>query len=69
MCPSWSGGSSTCSLVEYGTRQRSVRMPQNGQQPTKKPYTTPTLIAYGDVQKITEGGTGGKKFDSFPMRS
>lgn len=48
---------------------RSVRMPQNGQQPTKKPYTTPTLIAYGDVQRITEGGKGGTMFDSFPMRS
>ncbi len=45
-------------------------MPQNGQQPTKKPYTTPTLIAYGDVRKITEATTTGAKFDStFPQRT
>ncbi len=31
-------------------------MPQNGQQPTKQPYTTPTLSAYGDVRRITEAG-------------
>jgi len=36
-----------------GRRQRSLCMPQNGQQSTKKPYTTPTLITYGDL-KITE---------------
>ena len=44
-------------------------MPQNGQQPTKKPYTTPTLIAYGDVRKITEAGKGGFMFDHFPRKS
>ncbi|MGO9212241.1 MAG: lasso RiPP family leader peptide-containing protein [Terriglobales bacterium] len=44
-------------------------MPQNGQQPTKKPYTTPTLTAYGDVRKITEGHASSGMFDSFPLRS
>lgn len=44
-------------------------MPQNGQQPTKKPYTTPTLTAYGDVRKITEAVNTTGKFDSFPLRS
>ncbi len=44
-------------------------MPQNGQQPTKKPYTTPTLIAYGDVRKITEHSGTGRRFDSFPVRT
>ena len=41
-------------------RIRSVQMSQNGEQPTKKSYATPTLIAYGDVRKITEtvGGHG-----------
>jgi len=48
---------------------RSVFMPQNGQQPTKKPYTTPTLTAYGDVRKITEAVNHTGKFDSFPLRS
>jgi hypothetical protein len=44
-------------------------MPQAGQQPTKKPYTTPTLTAYGDVRKITESvGTTGS-FDKFPLRT
>jgi len=45
-------------------------MSQNGEQPTKKPYTTPTLIAYGDVRKITEANTSGATFDSmFPLRT
>jgi len=29
-------------------------MAQNGQQPTKKPYVTPTLTTYGDVLRITK---------------
>ncbi len=45
-------------------------MSQSGQEPTKKPYTTPMLTIYGDVRKITEnvGHTG--MFDSvFPQRT
>ena len=45
-------------------------MPQNGQQPTKQPYTTPTLTAYGDVRKITEAVNHTGMFDSgFPLKS
>jgi hypothetical protein len=25
----------------------------------KKPYTSPTLVVYGSVSKLTKGGTGG----------
>jgi len=38
-------------------------MPQNGQQSSKQPYTTPSLITYGDVLKITEASKAGPKFD------
>ena len=34
--------------------QKEQYMPQEGQQSTKKPYTTPTLTTYGDVRKLTE---------------
>ena len=45
-------------------------MPQNGQQPTKKAYTTPTLTAYGDVRKITENVGHHGNFDSaFPQKT
>jgi len=45
-------------------------MSQNGQQSTKKPYTTPTLTAYGDVRKITENVGPMGMFDSaFPQRT
>lgn len=39
-------------------------MPEDGQQSTKKPYTTPTLTTYGDVLKITEGAASGPAMDS-----
>jgi len=34
-------------------------MPQDGPQSSKKPYTTPTLVTYGDVRKITESHSFG----------
>ena len=38
-------------------------MPQDGQQSTKQPYTSPTLVTYGDVLRITEASkTGIKSF-------
>lgn len=41
-------------------------MPNNGEQPTKKPYTTPKLTAYGDVRKITENVGVHGNFDKNP---
>jgi hypothetical protein len=39
-------------------------MAQEREQPTKKPYTTPTLTAYGDVRKITKGSGSANNFDN-----
>jgi len=29
------------------------------QAPSKKPYTTPTLVEYGDIAKLTQGNPSG----------
>ena len=41
-------------------------MSKNGEQPTKKPYTTPKLTMYGDVRKITEHVGIHGNFDTNP---
>lgn len=35
----------------------------------KKPYETPTLIAHGDIEKITLGNGAGANLDSAFLRS
>ncbi|MDF0674489.1 MAG: lasso RiPP family leader peptide-containing protein [Nitrospira sp.] len=32
----------------------------------KKPYTTPTLVEYGDVTKLTQGSPSGRFPDGMP---
>ncbi|THI90814.1 MAG: lasso RiPP family leader peptide-containing protein [Nitrospira sp. CG24A] len=32
--------------------------PDPEKTPPKKPYTTPTLVEYGDIAKLTQGGGG-----------
>jgi hypothetical protein len=46
-------------------------MAQDCEQPTKKPYTTPTLTAYGDVRKITKtvGTVGISDGGTFPNKT
>jgi len=46
-------------------------MSQNEQEPTRKPYTRPTLTVYGDVRKITEnvGAHGIGDVGGFGMHS
>jgi len=44
-------------------------MAQNCEKPAKKPYTTPSLTAYGDVRTITEHvGTSGR-IDTNPQKT
>jgi hypothetical protein len=45
-------------------------MPEDGQQSPKKPYTTPTLVTYGDVLKLTEAvGATGRTDHVFGLRT
>ncbi len=37
---------------------QEIRPDQEAQQP-KKPYSTPTLVEYGDIAKLTQGSPSG----------
>ncbi|HEY9851463.1 MAG TPA: lasso RiPP family leader peptide-containing protein [Leptolyngbyaceae cyanobacterium] len=39
-------------------------MRSNNQTPKKKAYHSPTLVAYGDIREMTQGGNGRSNIDS-----
>jgi hypothetical protein len=47
--------------------RRSRKMEDKKPKPNKKPYTSPKLTVFGDVEVITKGGTTGDFLDAaFP---
>lgn len=39
-------------------------MRSSDRKPTKKAYRSPTLVAYGDIREMTQGGNGRSNIDS-----